>query len=406
MKSEPLGALLINDMDPAESKGAASIALDLASRVFGNDDFVYLCTTKKSKTKNPKEDVHYEYLTENSLDRARDKVRNRFPALEGIMRVFAIRRLWRIFLTTRRLSPKVVWVHQIGWRIPVTSLLLFSFLKVPVFLTIHDYSFLRFRKLYPNDFSADDRNVEASLKNFHINGSPLDLKFESKTNFWHRADRFIISRTCSVIYISELQASIYQSAGYPSGLVVNNTVKPCNCSDIRERMPAVSDDLDVLFAGRMIGKGLERVVESVSLSNQVHLHLAGGNDLVDYVQDKLPSHRYTYHGMLNEQNLYRLIHSVDITAVPSACFDVFPTITIESIAHKTPVISTPTTGNFNFSRNIDESLGLSLSGIIPFEVLGTVIQSRASRANLEKIQALVSSDATVKKYRSLFSNMG
>ena len=402
MKREPLGALLINDMDPAESKGAASIALDLASRVFGNDDFVYICTTKKSKKKDPKEDVNFEYLTENSLDRARDKVRNRFPALEGIMRVFAIRRLWRIFLTTRRLSPKVVWVHQIGWRIPVASLLLFSFLKVPVFLTIHDYSFLRFRKLYPNDFSAYDSSVEALLINFHINGSPLNLKLKSKTNFWHRANRFIISKTCSVIYISKLQCSIYQSAGYPSGLVVNNTVKPCNCSDIKERIPAVDDDLDVLFAGRVIGKGLDRVVESVSQSNQVHLHLAGGNDLVDYVQDKLPSHRYTYHGMLHEQNLYRLMHSVDITAVVSTCFDVFPTISIESLAHGVPVISTPTTGNFNFSRDIDESFALNLSGVIPFDALRKTIHSKFPISNMQHVTSVVTSDSAERTYRGLF----
>lgn len=405
MKSESLRALLINDVDPAESKGAASIALDLASRVFGNDNFVYLCTTKKSKMKNLKEEVYFEYLNENFLDRARDKIRNRFPVLEGVMRVFTIRRLWRIFLTTKRLSPKIIWVHQIGWRIPVVSLLLFSFLRIPVFLTIHDYTFLRFRKIYPSDFITDEDGVEAQLLAFHANNSPLNLQLKSKPNFWHKSTRFIIEKTCKIIYISELQSSIYSSAGYPSGLVINNTVNACKCTDPKGGLAKERNELNILFAGRLIGKGLERLVESISQSKQVHIHIAGEEDLLSYVKGNLPSHRYTYHGLLEKQQLYRLIHSVDITAVPSTCFDVFPTITIESLAHETPVISTLTTGNVNFVRDLNQDFVLSIDGIIQFQDFKKEVKVSSVKKNLRKLKRVVTNDVSVITYRSLFESV-
>jgi glycosyltransferase involved in cell wall biosynthesis len=404
MAPNPVTALLINDLDPAESKGAASIALDLASRIFQSHDFAYLCTS--SVADSPKKGPHFrfEFLKESSLDGIRDKLRNRFPALEGIMRVFAIRRLWRIFLTTRKLSPKFIWVHQIGWRIPITSLLVFRALRIPVYFTIHDYTFLRFRKLYPHDFQPNFKSVEEQLIKYHMQRIPLNLQLKSSENIWHRINRLIISKTSTVIYVSDLQSSIYRSAGYPTGTVVNNTVKPCNCIEAAFNLIESEDNLNILFAGRFIGKGLERVVDSISKSNKVHLHLAGGIDLLEYVQSKLPSHQFTYHNFLNEKQLHKLIHSVDLTVVASACFDVFPTMTLESLAHGTLVVSTPTAGNFNLVMNIEKSLGLPLSGSISFETLRGIVQSPRSYVNLDRVKSYVSGDSAENAYRSLFLN--
>ena len=104
MKTNRVRALLINDFDPAESKGAASVALDLASRIFEDKDFAYLCTSKQATSRQEFHNIRFEYLPETWIDQVRDKVRSYFPALEGLMRVLVIRRLWRIFWSAKKNS--------------------------------------------------------------------------------------------------------------------------------------------------------------------------------------------------------------------------------------------------------------------------------------------------------------
>jgi glycosyltransferase involved in cell wall biosynthesis len=405
MKEPECRALVISDFDPAESKGAASVALNLARQVFGFSDFIYLCTTKRVHRGQSIPAIRFEYMQETFFDRIRDRARSRFPATEGVMRVIAIRRLWRIFWIVKKVSPQVIWVHQIGWRIPITSLLIFRALGVPIFITIHDYSFLRFRKIYPSDFDEGQTKLNKALKDYHTQNRPLSLKFASKPTVWQSLTRFIVTQTSEVIYISELQSSIYLSEGYPTGTVINTTVRPCNCNNPKPRPSHETDELNVLFAGRLIGKGLERLVDSLARSPGVHLHLAGGRELFEYANCNLLPHQFTYHGVLEEQELFDLIHLVDITSVLSTCFDVYPTITLESLAHGTPVISTPTTGNFLFTYSVDSSFALSLNGEIPFAKIQRITKSNSHEKNLNLIADIVTNNSAVHQYRSVFSRI-
>jgi glycosyltransferase involved in cell wall biosynthesis len=406
MKTKFVKALLLNDVDPFESKGAASIALNLALRVFDNTEFVYLCTSKQANLPQTNQIFHLRYFKESIFDRLRDGARNRFPVLEGFLRILAMRRLWGIYRCIKEFSPEVVWVHQIGWRIPITSLLLFRILQIPVLFTIHDYTFLRFRKLYPQDFKEmpeDNGNIESRLIAFHRKLKPLNLELKSRPDIWQKMTRFIISSSSNIIYLSELQSAIYKSEGYPTGTIVSNTVRPCTCEFIGTKQSRLTDDLHVLFAGRLIGKGLERLIDSVSSSFKLHLHLAGGTELLDYAKASLPANQFTFHGLLDERELYRLIHTVDVTAVASACFDVFPTITLESLAHGTPVISTPTTGNFSYIQQVDESLALPMNGVISFAKIKEIIAQTSVITNLDFIKSVVTEDESVDNYKALFA---
>jgi glycosyltransferase involved in cell wall biosynthesis len=406
MKTKFVKALLLNDVDPFESKGAASIALNLALRVFDDNEFVYVCTSKKANLPQTKHPFHLRYFKESIFDRLRDRARNRFPRLEGVLRILAVRRLWRIYRCIKEFSPEVIWVHQIGWRIPITSLLMFRALRIPVLFTIHDYTFLRFRKLYPQDFKdipGNDGNIESQLIAFHRSLKPLNLKLNSKPNFWQKMTRFIISSSSNIVYLSDLQSAIYKSEGYPTGTIVNNTVRPCTCEFIGTKLSKWNNELHVLFAGRLIGKGLERLVDSFSSPYELHLHLAGGTELLDFAKASLPSNQFTFHGLLDEKELYELIHTVDVTAVASACFDVFPTITLESLAHGTPVISTPTTGNFHYILRVDERLALPMNGLISFAELREVIAQSSVMNNLDFIKGVVTEEESVDNYRALFT---
>jgi len=406
MKTKFVKALLLNDVDPFESKGAASIALNLALRVFDDTEFVYLCTSKKATPPKTEHPFYLRYFKESIFDRLRDRARNRFPVFEGVLRILAMRRLWGIYRCIKEFSPEVIWVHQIGWRIPITSLLMFRVLQIPVLFTIHDYTFLRFRKLYPQDFkeiSGDDGSIESQLIAFHRRLKPLNLKLNSRPDFWQKITRLIISSSSNIVYLSDLQSAIYKSEGYPTGTIVNNTVKPCTCEFIGMSLSKLTNELHVLFAGRLIGKGLERLVDSSSSPYKLHLHLAGGTELLDFAKASLPSNQFTFHGLLDEKELYELIHTVDVTAVASACFDVFPTITLESLAHGTPVISTPTTGNFHYILQVDERLALPMNGLISFAKFKEVIAQSSVNTNLDSIKVFVAEDESIDRYRALFA---
>ena len=402
VKRKSKKVLVINDLDPRESRGAASMALSLTERTFDKDEIIFLCTSKKAFKLKKSVFATFYSIPENSIDYLEDKVRNRFPNFEGFLRIFAFRRLWRILRIILRHSPRIIWVHQIGWRVPITSLLIFRLLKIPVVLTIHDFSFLRFRKIYIEDFAGEKELVESKLKAFHENSSQLTLQFRDKPNIWQWITRIIIANNSEIIYLSDLQSEIYTLNGYPKGHVIPNSVRKCKCGvELKPKRNKVAA-LEVLFAGRLIGKGLERLAFSILENECAHLHIAGGNELKSVVQNILPEHKFTYHGMLSEAEIFELLHSIDITVVGSFCFDVLPTIALESLAHGTPFISTPTTGVYNLSLLLGTPFTLSLEGKIDFDEICQSVRKFDAHRSFDYLSQLVTSNDSVEKYQEIF----
>lgn len=401
MSNSDIQVFVINDLDPNESKGAASISFYLASRIFTEEKFAFLCTSKKGTNLKTKGDSPFLFMPETFLDIWRDKIRSKLPFTEGILRICSVRKLWRISRYIKEYSPRIIWVHQIGWRIPITALLLFKLCKIPVIFTVHDYTYLRFRKLYLHDFQGEN-DLESSLLAFHKDKKELGLKLKSRANLWQRLTRWIIQTSSSVVYISQLQSRVYRSAGFPSGRVINNCVKPCGCLEINKVARSGSNKMQILFAGRFIGKGLERVAEAVRKSDCAHLHLAGSKDLLQFAQKNLCSQQFTYHGALEERALLALIHQVDVTAVASNCFDVFPTITMESLAHGTPVFSTPTTGNFDYVQLIHPLLGLSLDQPIDLDMINVVVRAKEVIKNMQEMMEDLRLERPLEQYREVF----
>jgi hypothetical protein len=118
--------------------------------------------------------------------------------------------------------------------------------------------------------------------------------------------------------------------GFKRGLVIPNPIEPCNCTIVRDS----TDDKtkSILFAGRAIGKGLEKTAQAVSMTD-FKLHLAGKVELLTRALTYLPPEQIIYHGEVSRQDLFLLIHKMDLVSVPSICFDVYPTVTIESLSH-------------------------------------------------------------------------
>jgi glycosyltransferase involved in cell wall biosynthesis len=169
-----------------------------------------------------------------------------------------------------------------------------------------------------------------------------------------------------VIAISSLQAKILSLLGFRITGEIANGIDKCKCPE------QIRMNKSILFAGRPNAKGLDQVMQAVSKSDW-HLHLAGPNRLQEISSQTLLPSQYTYHGALSRGDLFELLHQVQVVAVLSECFDVYPTITIESLRHGTAVITTITTGNSTLVRSISEDLILKYASTPQLKILENVL---------------------------------
>ncbi len=158
--------------------------------------------------------------------------------------------------------------------------------------------------------------------------------------------------------------------------MVSNGANKCSCVS---KLNTNTNELQVLFAGRPNAKGLELLLQAISEYPNSHLHLAGPSRLAELAELYLEPTKYTYHGFLNSIEVYELIHRVDVVSVLSQCFDVYPTITLEALAHGTPVMTTSLTGNSSLVHSMSNEL------VVPF----------AHVPNLTKIAELLGSQSLV-----------
>jgi glycosyltransferase involved in cell wall biosynthesis len=154
--------------------------------------------------------------------------------------------------------------------------------------------------------------------------------------------RQILKTATCLVFISDLQKSIYEGFFFRSGIVIPNGVSECRClTKSSKREPDT-----VLFAGRSAGKGLENLISQINASNFI-LHLAGGPELEIIAATHLDSSKFIYHGLLNQGQLFELMHTVAFVSVISECFDVFPSVSLEAMRHGALVLCNRTIGSAN-----------------------------------------------------------
>lgn len=346
MKKSDLKLLVISDFHPKVFPGAASVAHNVSkslSHIFdvtfcwasSDNPGQYMQTSKFSSGE--------EFLQDGSIFQN--------VGAKGNSKSNFLGKVWIVYSLCTYLirnNQNVVWFHSIGHKFPRISIALVKLLGYPVILTLHDYTWLTFKKtkLYPellqNGTDIDSRGIiplkSAKLLkskgiNFRTVSATLVLKYHKRLS----------DLVDEIICISHQQHSIYVANGFQVKHVVANYVSNCNCIFKESGLP---DKTNVLFAGRSIGKGLELIFDVVANNPQFHLHLAGGVELATRARNVLHSQDYTFHGQLNQTEMAKLLHKVDVVICFSQCFDVFPTIVLEALSHETAVIVSNTCGNF------------------------------------------------------------
>jgi glycosyltransferase involved in cell wall biosynthesis len=338
--------LIVNDFHPSELPGAATIAHNYHKALMKKNDSRYYCGTKK--TFLPQQDNEYFLgfsLPDNLL---------KMKVFRKVNQYFS-----KFFITFSFVAgvinnrPDLIWFHQIGQKFAFITIILVKFLGVKTIVTFHDFGGVKKGKLYPRHLGLSDGDVDSWVTQ-QLDGNLVKSKIDShqfQTNFRKYTSKQLIRRfyiralssyfADQLLYISKLQQTIYVSFGFATGRVISNPIEPCNCSLVEE--DPVIEKKSILFAGRAIGKGLEKIAHAVSLTD-FELHLAGKIELLYRAQVYLSPEQIVFHGEVSRDELFLIIHRMDLVCVPSICFDVYPTITIEALSHGTPVLTHRTCG--------------------------------------------------------------
>lgn len=359
--------IVLNDLLPAEQRGAASIALGIANYLNTSFSSQYWSTSTNARAATDN-DNHLRILqiSENLAKQSTLGLRNKLR-----VEYFSLHPLIWIWKQIRTENPAAVSVQQIGNRIPRLAIPLFIFLRIPVVCTLHDFGWIVPRKLFPQDLlvSVSDLPPRSS------SGSAIKVRNKLRVNSGGRlkeliiqlrlsVNRRILNSCSSVIAISELQAQIYESFGFRIDRIIPNNVEECKCADLHDIQRR---DNTLLFAGRAYAKGLDQVFELVDSDPGLTLYLAGPQDLQRRAETRRNSNQYKYLGNLSPEELFRLIHKVGFVVVLSECFDVYPTITLEAIAHGALVLTNQNTGNHSLVSNINPELVISKNSNFEFE---------------------------------------
>lgn len=309
--------------------------------------------------------------------------------LYGCIKVFKVLR----FAQINKISA--IWVHQIGIEIPLIVLSVLRVFGFPTVMTLHDFTLLSKHKLYPDDLSWKNERFQclsAEITCGSIKARLRPFKYRARA----RINRLITSGAM-IVPISILQRNIFTALGFKLEAAIPNGVDPCKCKGFLNREPN-----SVLFAGRQIGKGLERVFKLLECNPRLVLHLAGPKELELMARKRISQNRYTYHGFLSHRDLLLLIHQVSYVAVLSSCYDVFPSIVLEAIEHGAIPICSTTVGN--------QHLGVILPSITEQEFdnfatsLSSVPNPRYSGGKNLSQGRTFSFQESFKSYKTIFDN--
>lgn len=345
--------VFLNDLHPHSSPGAASVAYSLAQEASKYHEVEFWCSEVYGRffPKDPRIETRIRFISKERVRKMEGRFLQRlYFELFGIFES-----LWVIkqIVVSR---PTHIWFHQIGNRFPKVLIPISRIFGVATVVTLHDFSVLLGRKLYPSDFGLSSESVGTQINHLQLQQVRI-LRGNKLQDILLRLRTVLVKRFLNfsslVIGISDLQETILKTAGFRIDAVIQNGLLPCTCTNASRKSDG---KFNILFAGRPNAKGLELLAQAVAEAPNSHLHLAGPQRLVEIAECYLRSNQYTFHGKLNSIQMNQLIHSVDLVSVISQCFDVYPTITLEAIAHKTPVLTTPLTGNSFLVRSLSPSL--------------------------------------------------
>lgn len=256
----------------------------------------------------------------------------------------------------KKLQPDVVHAHNIHYYLSYACLKVAKQSGAKVFLTAHDVMSFHYGKLVefvnPNDLSCPER--------FNYKVSPLQQikKYKKRYNpFRNAVIRYYLKYIDRIFAVSNALKEALNQNGIQNVEVIYNGIdidkwKADTASlDAFRKKCNLYDKKVVLFGGRLSGaKGghqailaLEEIIKEVP---EVMLVVMGNKNeyaqkMIKVARDRGIDNHLIFTGWIEQQEEIKVIYAVsDVVLLPSVCFDSFPTINLEAMASKKPVVGT------------------------------------------------------------------
>lgn len=252
-------------------------------------------------------------------------------------------------------KPDIVQAHNIHSYLSYHALKIAKQSGAKVFLTAHDVQLFHYGKLVefinPDDFSCPEKfsyKVSAwkQIRRYGKTYNPL------KNIIIHRYLKYVDK----IFAVSSALAEALSQNGITNVTVIRNGIDAADWQSDKSAVDEFKNKYNlvekkiVLFGGRLnetkggrqIVLAMEKIIKEIS---DVRLLIFGDIDnyaknMIDLAAELGIQDNLVFTGWLTGDLLKSAFNACDVVVVPSICFDSFPTINLEAMACRKPVIAT------------------------------------------------------------------
>ncbi len=329
--------LFLSDDFPPDNVGGAGIVVYNLAKEFkklGHEVHVISTVQQKEQERNYQENGLGVYKIYSQYHR-------RWRAYVSLYNPQTIGKVRRII---KRIKPNVVHAHNIHTHLSYGCLRVAKLSGASVCLTAHDVMLFNYGKI------KFQKNVTCENYFDFCRPSVIDQIKEYKKRY-NPFRNFVIRRYLryvdKVIAVSNALKRALVLNGITQVEVVHNGIDLSKCGvepeevSVFRKINNLENKKVVLFGGRISEeKGLKQAIQVLDLlmkefSNLVLL-VAGSKGVRGIDTRDLP---IKFLGWLEREKMNVVYSSCDLVLVPSICFDSFPTVNLEAMAFRKPVIS-------------------------------------------------------------------
>ena len=284
-----------------------------------------------------------------------------------------------------KIKPDIIWIHNVNnyWS---WSALVICKLRAKTFLTCHELSAISNLKLKKSNFNS---SLELNYQSLNM-GSATVLLLKIK----HTYIRYLFKQI-PVVAIGEICQDVLEANLFRISARIPNRVEACTHEANQLREPD-----SVLFAGRLIEKGLEETAIGVMQAG-MKLFLVGPAELYPLALQYCPSEKVEYLGNKSNQELLLLLHKFEIVSVCSQSFDNYPTIGLEAIVHGCKLVTTEVTGLSRLLARHGINATVPVGQVPDFREIQEIPNKLFQ--NYKLIQEITDPSITVESYLDLFN---
>ena len=331
--------LILSDNFPPESFGGADrIAFNIAKGLLGIGYQVFVITTTRNKSDEGEKDYHGF-----KVFKIYSHYHSRWRAYINLYNPQTVGKFKELI---KKIKPDIVHAHNIHFYLSYYCLRLAKKYSKKVFLTAHDAMLAYYGKYKPKYPGDTKINIWSQIQKRRIRYNPFSniiIKY-----FLQYVDRiFAVSNSLKEFLkannIKNIE-TIYNGVNVSDWKLTPNYIE-----DFKKKHNLFGKKV-VFFGGRLSGlKGGEQIIKVIARIKvqipEVRLLIAGKKD--EYAQklqvlqnDLGLQNQIIFTGWIKGDELKSAYYSSDVVVVPSMYLDPFPTMNLEAMACKKPVVGT------------------------------------------------------------------